>query len=190
MGQKELTDLAKQIYGSSDKRVKELQSMYHATQIQIEGIISEFVSDDDNWNLPAPKRLKEQLLSELMTMYREADSGDQALIAVAMTGRSIATINESVKVSAGIALLSLAHQRRVQLADTLQEIPQQVRTVGYRKATKKINHYFNRLNGRPPTTAEHEYELARRIPGKYLRWFRNLALVLIPMKLLTVIPWR
>lgn len=169
MSQKELTELAQQIYGKSDKRVKELQSMYHATQIQIEGIITQFVSDDDNWNLPAPKRLKEQLLSELMTMYREADSGDQALIAVAMTGRSIATINEAVKVSAGIALLSLAHQRRVQLADTLQEIPQQVRTVGYRKATKKINHYFNRLNGRPPTTAEHEYELARRIPGKYHR---------------------
>ncbi|TAS95534.1 hypothetical protein, partial [Lactiplantibacillus plantarum] len=66
----------------------------------------------------------------------------------------IATINEAVKVSAGIALLSLAHQRRVQLADTLQEIPQQVRTVCYRKTTKKINRYFNQLNGRPPTTIE------------------------------------
>ncbi|TAS95516.1 hypothetical protein, partial [Lactiplantibacillus plantarum] len=61
MSQKELTELAQQIYGKSDERVKELQSMYHATQIQIEGIITQFVSDDDNWNLPAPKRLKEQL---------------------------------------------------------------------------------------------------------------------------------
>lgn len=53
-----LTDLAKRIYGASDKRVKELEKMYNATEIEIEGIISHFISDDDNWNLQAPTALK------------------------------------------------------------------------------------------------------------------------------------
>ena len=110
MSQKELTSLAKQIYGSSDKRVKELQSMYHATQIEIEGIISNFISDDDNWNVQAPKRLKMQLMDELKQMYKSADNADQSLIAVTMTNRALSTIEDAVKISASIALLELAHR--------------------------------------------------------------------------------
>lgn len=169
MSQKELTELAKKIYGSSDERVKELQSMYNATQIQIEGIISNFLSDNDNWNVQAPQRLKNELREELKQMYNDAGDGDQALIAVAMTGRVLSTISDAVKVSVGIALLNLAHKRRAQLASALSVIPQEVRSVGYRKATREINQYFTNMNGRPPTTAEHEYELARRYPGKYHR---------------------
>lgn len=62
MSQKELTELAQQIYGKSDKRVKELQSMYHATQIQIEGIISEFVSDDDKLEPASTKTAKRAVI--------------------------------------------------------------------------------------------------------------------------------
>lgn len=167
MSQKELTSLAKQIYGSSDKRVKELQSMYHATQIEIAGIISNFISDDDNWNVQAPKQLKMQLMDELKQMYKSADNADQSLIAVTMANHALSTIGDAVKISASIALLELAHKRRVQLANTLEAIPQQVRSVGYDKASRQTDKHFKKINGRLPNPAEHEYELARRYPAKY-----------------------
>lgn len=162
-----LTDLAKEIYGNSDKRVKELEQMYNATQIEIEGIISRFVSDDDNWNLPAPKSLKKRLMGELEEMYKNAGGDDKALISASMSDRKLTTITDAVQVSAGIALIRLAQKRREQLADSLQAIPRLVIQKGYQQVRQRTRKQFAKKYGRQPTPIEHEYELARRYPAKY-----------------------
>lgn len=162
-----LTDLAKEIYGNSDKRVKELEQMYNATQIEIEGIISRFVSDDDNWNLPAPKSLKKRLMGELEEMYKNAGGDDKALISASMSDRKLTTITDAVQVSAGIALIRLAQKRREQLADSLQVIPRLVIQKGYQQVRQRTRKQFAKKYGRQPTPIEHEYELARRYPAKY-----------------------
>lgn len=162
-----LTDLAKEIYGNSDKRVKELEQMYNATQIEIEGIISRFVSDDDNWNLPAPKSLKTRLMDELEEMYKNAGGDDKALISASMSNRKLTTITDAVQVSAGIALIRLAQKRREQLADSLQVIPRLVRQKSYQQVRQRTRKQFVKKYGRQPTPIEHEYELARRYPAKY-----------------------
>lgn len=162
-----LTELAKEIYGNSDKRVKELQQMYNATQIEIEGIISRFVSDDDNWNVKAPKALKHRLVEELKEMYREAGGDDRTLISATMIGRKLSTISDAVQVSTGIALIKLAQERREQLAHALQSIPQLVQQKSYQQVRRRTRKQFVKKYGRQPTPIEHEYELARKYPVKY-----------------------
>ena len=162
-----LTDLAKKIYGASDERVKELEQMYNATEIEIEGIISRFISDDDNWSLPAPITLKRRLLAELKGMYQQAGGDDKALISASMSNRKLTTITDAVKVSAGIVLLKLAQKRRQQLADSLKSIPRLVQQNSYKQAPKRVRKQFVAKYGRQPTPIEHEYELARKYPGSY-----------------------
>lgn len=162
-----LTELAKEIYGNSDKRVKELQQMYNATQIEIEGIISRFVSDDDNWNVKAPKALKQRLVEELKEMYKEAVGDDRTLISATITGRKLSTINDAVQVSAGIVLIKLAQKRREQLAHALQSIPQLVQQKSHQQVRRRTRKQFVKKYGRQPTPIEHEYELARKYPAKY-----------------------
>lgn len=162
-----LTNLAKEIYGNSDKRVKELEQMYNATQIEIEGIISQFVSDEDNWNTPAPKKLKQRFMKELQDMYRQAGGDDRSLIAVSMNDRKTSTVSDIVKVGVGIALIKLAQKRRTQLADTLQAIPKEVNQTGAYKARQQARKRFIKQFGRAPTPIEHASELARKYPARY-----------------------
>ena len=164
-----LTDLAKEIYGKSDKRVKELEQIYNATQIEIEGIISRFISDEDNWNLPAPKRLKQQLLAELKNMYEQAGGDDRSLITVTMTNRSLGTMLNIAQANVGIALIKLAQKRRRQLASALQPIPQLVHDKSYQQVRQRVGKQFIKQYKRQPTPIEHEYELARKYPARYHR---------------------
>ncbi|WP_054651376.1 minor capsid protein [Lacticaseibacillus pantheris] len=135
MAKHSVSALAKEIYGASDDRVKQLQQLYTATQTQIVQLIDHFIADDRNWTSKAPASEVRAFMQQLQALADSAsDDSAKKLMDVTFNGKPVPSTNgDLLNASINYAMINLALAKQRQVSDVYQSVPNQVYDNKYSK---------------------------------------------------------
>ena len=135
MAKHSVSALAKEIYGASDDRVKQLQQLYTSTQTQIIQLIDHFIADDRNWTSKAPASEVRAFMQQLQALADSAsDDSAKKLMDVTFNGKPVPSTNgDLLNASINYAMINLALAKQRQVSDVYKSVPSQVYDNKYAK---------------------------------------------------------
>jgi SPP1 gp7 family putative phage head morphogenesis protein len=152
----DISRLAQLIYDEIDKSADDLEQAYNLTQRQIDGIVSQFIASESNWQSKASKRDRQAFIKQLLGLAKNASDSDQQLLHTVFDNIALKTNGDLTTALVNYAVVSLAIGSKKLIKDTLKAIPEKVAANMDKAGSKKADKLLASIKGNGMTPNDND----------------------------------